>query len=304
MMTDYLLRVWSKQAGVRALACTSTEIVREAARRHEASPVATAALGYGLTGAALLGSLLKLRQRLAIKIEADGPLRKLVVEANADGQVHGYVAEPDVPWPLPIGPWDVAEALGRNGILTVVKDLRLRDLYQGTIALETGELEKEITAYLNRSEQAPSLVDIGVHLDDDGRLVQAGGLLIQMLPGQDPAVIQGFSQRLDALPPLAARLADGRTPEQLIAEAFGAIPYEVLRTEPVTFHCSCSYDRSRQAIKILGEDDIVTLIAEGEAVVDCHFCHARYVFDRAALEAILDELEKEALASMFDDEEP
>jgi molecular chaperone Hsp33 len=303
-MADYLLRVWSKQAGVRALACLSTEIVREAARRHEAAPVATAALGYGLTGAALLGSLLKLRQRVALKVEADGPLRKMVVEANADGQVHGYIAEPTIPWPLPIGPWDVAEALGRNGILTVVKDLRLRDLYQGTIALETGELEKEIAAYLNRSEQVPSLVDIGVHLDAAGHLVAAGGILIQLLPGQDPAVLQTLGRRLASVPPLAARLAEGRTPEQVIAELFAGISYEVLRTEPIEFHCSCSYERSRQAIKVLGEDEIVALIAEGEAVVDCHFCHARYIFDHDALEAILDELEEAALQSMFEGEEP
>lgn len=303
-MTDYLVRVWSKQAGVRALACISTEIVREAVRRHEASPVATAALGYGLTGAALLGSLLKLRQRVALKIEADGPLRKMVLEANAEGQVHGYVAEPNVPWPLPIGPWDVAEALGRNGILTVVKDLRLKDLYQGTIALETGDLEKEIASYLNRSEQVPSLVDIGVHLDDAGELVAAGGWLVQMLPGQDSAILATFARQLESLPPLASRLAAGRTPEDLIAELFDGISYDVLRTEPILFHCSCSYERSRQAIKVLGEDEIVALIAEGEAVVDCHFCHARYVFDQNALQGILDELEEAALRSMFEDEEP
>ena len=303
-MTDYLLRMWSEEAGVRGLACLSTDLVNEAARRHRTSPVATAALGYGLTAAALLGALLKSHQRVALKIEGDGPLRKMVLEADASGRVLGYVADPTVPWPLPIGPWDVAEALGRNGLLTVVKDLRLKNLYQGMISLETGEMEKEIARYLNRSEQVASLVELGMHMDEDGHLLAAGGLLIQLLPGEEPAVLRDLARRLAELPPPSARLAAGQSPEELLTTLFAGISYEVLQIQPIEFHCTCSYERSRQAIKALGEDEIATLIAEGEAVVDCHFCHERYVFDRDALEAILDELEEAALLSLFDEEEP
>jgi molecular chaperone Hsp33 len=286
------------------LVCRTTGLVAEAAGRHQTSPVATAALGYGLTGAILLGALLKVQQRVAIKIEADGPLRKMVIEADAYGRVHGYVAQPAVPWPLPVGRWDVAEALGRNGLLTVVKDLRLRDLYQGTISLTTGELDDELVQYLNRSEQTPSLVRIGVLTDERGELVAAGGVLVQILPGQEPAVLDSFIGQLAADPSLVDRLADGDTPEDLVDALFGDIPYEILQSQPVEFRCTCSYERSRQALKVLGEDEIVALIAEGEAVVDCHFCHQRYIFDPDALQGILDELEEEALLTMFGDEEP
>ena len=186
----------------------------------------------------------------------------------------------------------------------MVKDLRLKNLYQGMISLETGELEKEIARYLNRSEQVASLVELGMHMDEDGQLLAAGGLLIQLLPGEEPAVLRDLARRLAELPPPSARLAAGQSPEELLATLFAGISYEVLQMQPIEFHCTCSYERSRQAIKALGEDEIATLIAEGEAVVDCHFCHERYVFDRDALEAILDELEEAALLSLFDEEEP
>lgn len=301
-MDDYMLRVWSKEEGLRGLACTTTTLAREAAHRHRTTPVATAALACGLTAAALLGALLKVQQRVALKVEANGPLRKLVAEADAYGRVRGYVAAPDVPSPPAVGPAEVAEALGRSGLLTVAKDLRLRDLYQGAIALESGELDKDLALYLEKSEQVPSLVEIGVQMDESGQLVAAGGLLVQTLPGFTEEALQRVRHNVEDLPPLATLLADGLTPEDIMAEALKQINYRVLEQRPLAFTCSCSRERSRQALKILGEDEVLALILEGEAVVDCHFCHESYVFDRDELEKILDELESEALESMFGEE--
>ena len=172
---------------------------------------------------------------MALKIEGDGPLRKMVLEADATGRVLGYVAEPNVPWPLPIGPWDVAEALGRNGLLTVVKDLRLKNLYQGMISLETGEMEKEIARYLNRSEQVASLVELGMHMDEDGQLLAAGGLLIQLLPGEEPAVLRDLARRLAELPPPAARLAAGQTPRISSPRCLPASPMKCCRCNRSSF---------------------------------------------------------------------
>ena len=302
-MGDTMLRVLAKEAGVRGLACVTADLTREAGRRHHASPLATAALGYGVTAAALLGGLLKVQERVALKAQGDGPVQKIVLEADSYGRVRGYVAAPDVPSPSEIGRDEISAALGNQGVLTVVKDLRLRDLYQGAIQLQSGELDRELERYLNLSEQVPSLVRIGIAMDGD-TLAAAGGLLIQLMPGQDPAILRRLAQRLEELPALELLLASGATPAELMARVFPDIAYEVLEERPLSFSCTCSRERSRRALKILGGDEIVSLLAEGEAVVDCHFCHERYVFDTTALAEILEELEREereALASIFAD---
>jgi molecular chaperone Hsp33 len=299
-MQDYIVRVLAKEAGLRGLACVTTELAREAGRRHRTSPIATAALGYGLTAAALLGALIKVQQRVALKVETSGPLAKMVVEADAYGRVRGYVANPDLPSPASMGAAEVAQALGQEGLLTVVKDLGLRDLSHGTIALQGGELDKNLAHYLNQSEQVPSLVEIGVATAGD-RLVAAGGLLFQLMPGQDTGALRALAENLDDLPLLSTMLADGHRPAEILARVFRDTDYEILEERPLAFSCSCSRERSRVALKILGQDDILSLIVEGEAVVDCHFCHERYVFDREELGEILDELEREALEGLFDE---
>ncbi len=302
-MNDTMLRVLSKEAGLRGLACITTELTREAARRHHATPIAAAALGYGLTATALLGGLLKVQQRVALKIEADGPLHKLVAEADANGRVRGYVAAPDTPWPAPINAGAVADALGRHGLLTVVKDLGLRGLYQGAVAIQDGDVGASLLHYFEKSEQVATVAQLDVAVDDDGALAVAGGLLIQALPGVDATTLHQVASNLANLPSLASSLAGGHTIEQVMAQTLGSIDYTVLEQSPLAFGCSCSRARSRQALKVLSEDDLLALIVEGEAVIDCHFCHERYLFSREELAEILDEQERETLAAMFEDDE-
>lgn len=302
-MGDYVTRAYAREAGMRALACITSDLAREGGRRHEMSALGAAALAHGLTAGVLLGALLKVQQRVALKAEGDGPLQKIVVEADSYGRVRGYASVPDLPSPAVIGREEVARALGGQGLLTVVKDLGLRDLAQGTIPLETGELDKELTHYLERSEQIPSLVEIGVKVRESGEIAVAGGLLIQPLPGQKAEAWEQVAAQVAELPALETLLADGHSPEEILARILGDIPYEVLEQRPLSFRCTCSRERSRQALKILGPDEVLGLLVEGEAVVDCHFCHERYVFDRDELAEILDELEEEALESMLDDVE-
>ncbi len=301
-MNDYTIRVMSKEAGLRGLVCVTSELAREGARRHSATPIAAAALSDGLTAAALLGGLLKVRQRVALKIEADGPLGKMVVEADANGRVRGYVAAHDTPWPLPIDGDAAAAALGRVGLLTVVKDLGLRGLYQGAVAVQDGGVGASLNHYFEKSEQTATLTQIGTLLDAQGALVAAGGLLFQPLPAASADVLQRVAENLAALPPLASYLAAGHTPEQIVERALDGLAYTVLEQQPLAFSCSCSRARSRQALKVLTEDDLLALIVEGEAVVDCHFCHERYIFSREELGEILDEQESDALAAMFEDD--
>jgi molecular chaperone Hsp33 len=182
-----MLRIISKEAGVRGLACVTTELVAEAARRHHTLPVATAVLGYGLTAGALLGGLLKVQQRVALRVSGSGPIKKLVVESDSYGRVRGYVTPVDVWSPLPIGREEVRAAVGDQGLLSVVKDLRVKDLYEGVVPLQSGLLDVDLTYSLMMSEQTPSVVEIGVELDRVGQITIAGGLLLQTLPARMPA---------------------------------------------------------------------------------------------------------------------
>ncbi len=295
-MSDYLVRILAKEAGVRGLACVTTALVQEAATRHNASPVATAALGHGLTAAALLGALLKIQQRVAIKVEGDGPLGKLIAEGNSYGRVRAYVNHPETVLDdireKAVRPADVGRALGQRGLLTVVRDEGNKEkLYQGIVPLQTGQLDSDLVYYFMQSEQVPTLIEIGTKFTDTGELQVAGGLLLQLLPGAEPATLRALAEQLDDMPDLAMQLAH-ESPEELLAALFGAVDYEVLETRPLQFECSCSWARSERALLMLGSEDLEQLIIEGQAVVDCHFCHQRYIFSAEALETILENAAK------------
>ena len=289
-MQDHLLRVMAREEGVLLQLCATTAMVKDAARRHQTAPLATVALGYALTGITLLGGLLKVKQRVSMKIAGNGELRKIVVESDSYGRVRGYVAEPHVAGPLPVTDAAVAHAIGNQGVLTIVKDLRVKDLYQGMVPLESGEVDRELAMYLKRSEQVPSLVEMGIRTNGAGQVLAAGGLLAQMLPGHDPKGLTVLAERLDDLPALEQLLVDGEPLTATAAVLLRGMNYIMLEERPVHFQCSCSWERSRLALLSLGEAEIQSLMAEGEAVVDCHFCHERYIFGPEALQTILEEL--------------
>lgn len=287
-MENFMVRALAKFCGVRGLACLTTGVVTEAARRQHAAPAGKTVLGYGLTGAALLGAMLKVRQQVAIKIEGDGALRKLVAESDSYGHLRGYFtlraesafAAPD----------DIAAIVGQQGRLTVVKDLQLKDLYESVVPLQTGRLDADLTYYLMMSEQVPSFVEIGVQLDAQGDVRAAGGVLLQLLPDGDLTALARMAERLDDLPPIGALLADGETPQAILATLFDDEAHEVLETGALDFRCACSRARSRHALTLIGREEVAVLLEEGEAVIDCHFCHECYVFDRNELAAILAEM--------------
>lgn len=288
IVSDYIVRVLAKEAGVRGLACVTTDLVLDAGNRHDNAPAATAALGYGLTGAVLLGALLKIRQRVAIKVHGDGPLGKLVAEADSYGRVRGYVSQPEADLPVLEWPGDFGVAFGRQGTLTVVKDLGLQELNESVIPLQSGRLDGDLVYYFIQSEQTPTLVAIEIQLNENDELEAAGGLLLQLLPDADPTTLRSLASRLAQAPNIAEALAQGKTPETLLAALFDDISYETLEIRPLQFHCSCSWVWAEQALRMLERDDIEQLMDEGQAVVDCHFCHQRYMFSVEALETILE----------------
>jgi molecular chaperone Hsp33 len=291
-MADYLVRAITETENFRALACLTTDLVAEASRRHGLSPTATAALGRALTGGALMGALLKTGNRVALKFEGNGPLEKIIVEADTNGAVRGYVAgaTADVP-PRPDGKLDVAAALGKAGFLTVVKDLGMREPYRSMVQLYTSEIAEDLAYYFTESEQIPSAVGLGVFMEPNGNVGAAGGFLIQSLPSADQRSLEQLIARITRLPPLTALFKEGSTPEDLLALIFADFPLKILEKHALAFQCSCSRERVERALLSLGRQEIESLIEEmGEAEVNCEFCRERYFFDRPDLEKIAREL--------------
>ena len=290
-MNDYLVRVISEEKNILGLACITTNLVNDAQRRHGTYPTATAALGRALTGGGLMGALLEPGQRLALKFTGNGPLKKIIVEAEGDGTVRGYVEVPQVDLPLRNGKLDVGGALGREGLLTVTKDLRLKDPYNGVVKLYTGEIASDIAFYLTESEQIPSAVGLGVYVEPDGIVSASGGFLIQSLPPADDALIDALAGRLENMPLVTTQLREGKTPEDLLAAVFKGIPHRIIETRPISFRCTCSRGRVEQALITLGEAQMKEVI-KGQEVFDisCQFCGRSYTFTKEHLGRLLHEM--------------
>lgn len=287
-MKDYMHLAIAKKDGVRGYAAATTGLVEEARRRHGTSPTATVALGRALTAAVLMSGLLKVGQRVALKWEGTGPLRKLIVEADAKGRVRGYVAEPAVDLPLSHGDYDVPGAIGAAGLLTVVRDMRLPELAEGVVHLVDSTITGDLVYFLEQSDQVPSAIEIGVSLNEDGSVASAGGILVQPLPPYDPAIVDQLKERLQEMPPVTAMLADGRKPETVLDEVFEGLSHTLLSKYPVRFECNCSREQTAALLASLGREELQGILeTEGQAVVNCHFCREEYVFGAEDLEAIL-----------------
>ncbi len=286
-MQDYLVRGINKTGNVSGLACVTTQLVNHACFQHKTSPTASAALGRALTGGALLGALLKDKQRVALKFEGNGPLGKILVEANSCGEVRGYIGEPNVDVLLQSETIDVAAALGKAGFLTVTKDLGLKEPYKGTVQLYTSEIAEDLAYYLTESEQIPSAIGLGVFIDPDERVSVSGGFLIQSLPPADDKVIDHLIDQINKMPPLTELLQHGKQPEHILKLIFSGIPFSTLATQALSFRCSCNRKRIEQALISLGTEEIIVLIEEGAAKVVCEFCRTRYTLSQKELKQLL-----------------
>ena len=292
-MSDYLVRALTKDGTVRILSCVTTELAGELCRRHGTEPTASVALGRALTGGALMGALLKTGQRLALKFEGNGPLRKVLMEADANGAVRGCVGNPAVTMLKENGDLDVASALGHAGLLTVSKDLGLKEPYRGTVMLYTSEIAEDLALYLTESEQIPSAVGLGVFVETDGTVSTAGGFLVQALPPGNDELIETLMARIGTMPAVTTLLKAGTTPEGLIDYLLAGVPYDTLEKRVVAFQCSCSRERTERVLLSLGRDDLRNLVAEqGETDVACEFCRESYHFTREDLERLAAEVEK------------
>lgn len=288
-MKDYIVRATAADNQIRAFAATTRNLVEHARSVHNTSPVATAALGRLLTAGAMMGSMMKgTDDLLTLQIKSDGPIGGITVTADSKANVKGYVYHPEVMLPpSPIGKLDVGGAL-RPGILSVIKDMGLKEPYVGQTELVSGEIAEDITYYYAVSEQVPSSVALGVLMNKENTVRQAGGFIIQLMPFAEEEVIRKLEEKIAGLPSITSLLEAENTPESILTTILGDMGLSILDTMDTSFYCNCTKERVEKAIVSIGKKEIQEMIDENETIeVNCHFCNSKYHFDVEDLKEII-----------------
>lgn len=288
-MKDYIVRATAADGQVRAFAVTSRDMVETARARHNTSPVVTAALGRLLTAGAMMGVMMKgEKDLLTLQIKCSGPIKGLTVTADSKGHVKGFADVPQVMLPPnKKGKLDVGGALDL-GVLSVIKDLGMKEPYVGQTELKTGEIGDDLTWYFANSEQTPSSVGLGVLMEKNNTVKQAGGFILQLMPFASEEVITGLEKKLTGMQSVTDYLDRGFTPEQLLEELLGKFELEILERMDTSFFCNCSKERVEKAIVSIGRKELNDMIQEGRPIeVKCHFCNTPYEFTVEDLKNII-----------------
>ena len=279
-MNDYIVRATAADHSIRAFAITSKNIVEEARKDHNTSPVITAALGRLLSGAAMMGTMMKgEKDLLTVQIQCQGPAQGLTVTADSAGHVKGFprVADVELP-PNALGKLDVGGALGL-GVMSVIKDMGLKEPYVGQTILVSSEIAEDLTYYFAVSEQVPSVVGLGVLMNRDNTVRQAGGFIVQLMPFAEEETISKLEENIKNLASVTTMLDAGKTPEEMLGVLLEGMDLEVTDTLPVEFSCNCSKDRVRKALISIGREELQSMIDDGKEIeVNCHFCNKNYNF--------------------------
>ena len=290
-MGDYIIRATAANDSIRAFAATTRETVQKARELHNTTPVASAALGRLLTAGAMMGIMLKGEKDLVtIQIKGDGLLEGEIVTADSKGRVKGYVFNPNVDIP-PKSPTklDVGGAVGK-GFLTVIKDLGLKEPYVGKTELVSGEIAEDLTYYYAKSEQVASAISLGVLVDTDTNIKQAGGFIIQVMPGITEEILSRLESRINVVPYITELLSMGDTPESILNLILGDMDLQIIDKVPTEYYCGCSRERVEKALLAIGKDDLKKILEEDKkAELSCHFCNKVYNFDENDLKRLLAE---------------
>lgn len=288
-MNDYIIRATAANDQIRAFAAVTTGMVETAREHHNTSPVATAALGRLLTAGAMMGSMMKgEKDVLTLQIKAGGPLQGITVTADSQGNVKGYVGNPDVCIPANSkGKLDVAGAVG-PGFLTVIKDMGLKEPYSGQVMLQTCEIAEDLTYYFATSEQVPSAVGLGVLMNKNNTVRQAGGFIVQLMPFAEEEVISRLEQNVQKINSVTNLLEEGHTPESLLEKVLEGFDMQINEKMDTRFHCNCSKERVAKALISIGRKELNEMIQEGKPIeMNCHFCNTNYNFTVEELKEIL-----------------
>lgn len=286
---DYIVRATAANAQIRAFAATTKDLVETARAAHNTSPVVTAALGRLLSAGSMMGTMLKgEKDILTIQIHGSGPMEGLMVTADSCGNVKGYAKVPDVIIPANSkGKLDVAGAVG-IGFMNVIKDMGLKEPYVGQTVLQTSEIAEDLTFYFANSEQVPSSVGLGVLMERDNTVKQAGGFIIQLMPFAEEEVIATLEKNLENITSVTTLLEEGNTPEQILELILGDLDLTIQETIPTKFYCNCDKHRVEKALISIGKKDIQEMIDDNKDIeVNCHFCNTFYNFTVDELKDIL-----------------
>lgn len=287
-MSEYMVRATAAEGQIRVFAVTAKDLVERAKNHHNTSPVMTAALGRLLMGGVMMGAMMKgEKDILTIQIQCSGPAKGLMVTSDALGHVKGYPFVNDVILPAnDKGKLDVGHALDL-GVMSVIKDMGMKEPYVGQVALQTGEIGDDLTYYFATSEQIPSSVGLGVLMNKDNTVKAAGGFILQLMPFAEEELISDIEKKIGALQSVTSLIENGETPEQLLSAVLGDIGFEVTDTLPVEFRCDCSRERILKSLATLGKKDLDELIHSGEGIeVKCQFCNTAYTFSPEDLKEI------------------
>ena len=288
-----LIRCITSEGAVMVSAVDSTDIVAKAERIHETSAVVTAALGRMLTAASMMGNMLKGKDNtISLKIDGGGPIGAVTVSADSTGNVRGYAQNPIVEIPLkPNGKLDVSGAVGKDGSLFVVKDLGMKEPYNGFVPIASGEIAEDITSYYATSEQIPTVCALGVLVDTDLTVKKAGGYILQLLPFTEEEIIEKIEKNLARVKPVTQLLDEGYDIEDIVRDVLQGFDVEVIYTEEVEYKCKCSREKIEATLQGLGKEELISMCEDlPEVNVKCHFCNTDYTFSKSEIENILKKL--------------
>lgn len=290
-MADYIVNAITSNGAIRVVAADTTELCNRAQEIHKMSPTAAAALGRTLTAAAIMGSMLKSADdSLTIQLNGGGPIGKVVAVGDGNANVKGYVGNPLVDLPLnDKGKLDVGGAIGRDGMLGIIRDLGLKEPYVGQIPLVNGEVAEDLTQYYATSEQLPTAVALGVLVDVDYTIKAAGGFILQVLPGAYDEDIDNVERTIQSISSVTEMLSNGKKPEDIVKQLLSDYEIEYFDNVPTKYMCDCSRDRTDRALISLGKDELEKIINEdGKAEITCHFCDNVYKYTKEELEELLE----------------
>ncbi len=289
-MSDYIIRATAADLKIRAFAIKSTELVEYARQCHNTSPVATAALGRLLSAGAMMGIMMKgEKDVLTLMMKGDGPIEGLTVTADSHGNVKGYPGNPNVIIPANYaGKLDVGAAIG-YGELTVIKDLGMKEPYVSQVPLGTSEVAEDLTYYFAKSEQTPSSVALGVLMNRNNTVAQAGGFIIQIMPGIDDVIIDKLEAKISKITSVTSMMEQGMGPEEILNEVLGEFDLQILDKVPTQFYCDCSKSKVSRVLIAMGKEELQNIINDGkEITVNCHFCNKDYTYSIKELEFLLE----------------
>ena len=288
-MADYIVNAITSNGAIRVVAADTTELCNRAQEIHKMSPTAAAALGRTLTAAAIMGSMLKSADdSLTIQLNGGGPIGKVVAVGDGNANVKGYVGNPLVDLPLnEKGKLDVGGAIGRDGMLGIIRDLGLKEPYVGQVPLVNGEVAEDLTQYYATSEQLPTAVALGVLVDVDYTIKAAGGFILQVLPGAYDEDIDNVEKTIASISSVTEMLSNGKKPEDIVEQLLADYEIEYFDNVPTKYMCDCSRDRTDRALISLGKEELEKIIEEdGKAEITCHFCDNIYKYTKEELESL------------------